>query len=205
MSLIPETCIYCGSAPGASRDHAIPKSLLGDGRYRPNLRTVPACGPCNRFFSRDEEYLRRVIVTFFAHTPEGDALYDGAVGRSFDRSSAIEGAVWGILGADAGQPCAELDTASLNRVAGKIVRGLSYLRSGYALPPDAVFAFAWYEPEQRPAPLASLLSAAAVDTDDAPNFTFQVVDGPDPAHAQLWELVFFGGFCCAVGVRRADP
>lgn len=196
-----EQCVYCGLAPGETRDHVPPKNLLKQ-QFRPNLRTVPACSSCNRSFSQDEEYFRRVLVMLFAHTQEGDEFFDGPVGRSLDRSPRIERSVWDSLGVESERPYTELDTDAIRRVAEKIVRGLSYLRSATRLDPKGGFGLALYEPENRPPAVATLLAAATVDSADGPNFTFRVVDNPDHHHAQLWELCFFDSFCCAVGVRN---
>ena len=196
-----ELCAYCGLSPGDTRDHVPPKNLLKQ-QFRPNLRTVPACGQCNRSFSKDEEYFRRALVMFFAHTQEGDDFLAGPVGRSLKRSPMIEHSVWDSLGVENGRPHVELDVDAIRRVAEKIVRGLSYLRSATRLDRKARLGVALYEPTNRPPAVGAALAAAPTDSADAPNFNFRVVDDPDRDHAQLWELCFFDSFCCAVGVRN---
>ena len=196
-----EQCVYCGLAAGETRDHVPPKNLLKK-PFRPNLRTVPACGACNRSFSQAEEYFRRILIMLFAHTQEGDEFFDSSVGRSLDRSPMIEQSVWDSLGVENGRCYTELDTDAIRQVAEKIVKGLSYLRSARRVDPKGGFGLALYEPVNRPPAVAVALAAAPVDSADGPNFTFRVVDNPDREHAEFWELCFFDSFCCAVGVRK---
>ncbi|HKT54823.1 MAG TPA: hypothetical protein VJP88_10260 [Caulobacteraceae bacterium] len=78
---LDQFCLYCGR-PADTREHVPPKTLL-EKPWPINLRTVPACGPCNRSWSLDEEYLAVVL----AHV--GDAPHLAAKiedGGKFDRS-----------------------------------------------------------------------------------------------------------------------
>lgn len=138
----------------------------------------------------------------FAHTQEGKEFFEGPVGRSLERSPMIERSLWNSLGVENGRPYTELDTDAIRRVAEKIVRALSYLRSAMRLDPKGGFGLALYEPRNRPPAVAAVLVAAPVDSADGPNFTFRMVNDPDCDHTQLWELCFFDSFCCAVGVRK---
>ena len=195
-----EACVYCGGVPGDSRDHVPPQNLLRK-PFRLNLRTVPACGKCNNGFSRDEEYFRRMLVTFFGASPEADELFDGPVTRSLVRSPRLEDSLWNSLHHERHRVFVDLDVDAVRRVVEKIVRGLSYLRSGSRLDAKASFGLALYERSDRPRAVKTALKDVAPNFDDGPNFSFHVVDKPDVHHETLWELCFFDAFCCAVGVR----
>jgi hypothetical protein len=199
MSILT-ACVYCGKASGTTRDHVPPKNLLKQ-PFRPNLRTVPACVECNRGFSSNEEYFRRMLLTMFAHIEEADALFDGPVSRSFDRNPTLEHRMWNALGVERGRPFVELDTSAIRAVAQKIICGLTYLRSGVRLSRQTRFGIRIYEPEDRPTSIGSALGSASIDSEDEPNFTFRVADHPDHEHVALWELSFFNSLCIAVGVR----
>jgi hypothetical protein len=54
-------CTYCGLTCALSLDHVPPKCLFA--KPRPDLITVPSCATCNGKFSKDDEYLRLVLVS----------------------------------------------------------------------------------------------------------------------------------------------
>lgn len=54
-----EFCVHCGGAT-ETRDH-VPSRIFLDKPYPENLPVVPACEPCNKGFSNDEEYLACLI------------------------------------------------------------------------------------------------------------------------------------------------
>jgi hypothetical protein len=137
----------------------------------------------------------------FAHTEEGDVLFNGPVSRSFDRSPKIEQSIWNALGVERRHPFVELDTLAIREVAQKTVRGLTYLRSGVRLCNHTRFGIHIYNPEARPISIVRALEGAPIDSADGPNFSFRVVDQPDHEHASLWELSFFDSLSIAVGVQ----
>lgn len=197
-----KVCAYCLSARGTTSDHVPPKSLLKT-PYRPNLRTVPACVDCNNRFAGPEEAFRRALVTYFAHGPNADLIFEGPVSRALDKGPAVERRVWDALGVDGGVPYVELDTTVVTTVARKVVQGLAYI-DGRPIGPKSGFLFRLYETVDRPTEIESALSIAQVDLVDAPSFSSRQVEVDGDPIEELWELVFFEVFCCAVGVRRAD-
>ena len=54
-------CVYCGREAQLTSDHIPPKNLFPKPRPS-NLITVPSCKRCNRSASKDDEYLRLVLV-----------------------------------------------------------------------------------------------------------------------------------------------
>ena len=53
-------CIYCSQQPGSNPDHVPPKSYFEPPRPS-NLITVPCCRPCNKGFTKDDDYLRTAL------------------------------------------------------------------------------------------------------------------------------------------------
>jgi hypothetical protein len=84
-----DTCIYCGAAPGETRDDVPPKNLFLS-PLPPNVVKAPACQPCNAGFSKDDEYARLALYIrsddVMAH-PTARALQPDAW-RAFDRPEA---------------------------------------------------------------------------------------------------------------------
>jgi hypothetical protein len=195
-----QLCAYCGKASADTRDHVPQRSILAR-PYRKNLRTVPACTPCNQRFSKDEEYFARMAITLLSDSEGGDDLFDEAITRSFDRSPKIEESSWSALALEDGRPTVELDVAAIGRVAWKIVRGLFYAMNGHCLPGSAQVAVEVYQVDHRDLALANLLAEADFDHTDGPNFSFRVAQLRNHACAELWELVFFDSLCCAISIR----
>ena len=196
-------CAYCGLAKATSSDHVPPKLLLRK-PFRPNLRTVPSCIACNNRTASAEEYFRRVLVIYLAHTPEADELFDGPVSRALDKGPGVEARTWGAIHADEHGPFVDLDTAALASVAAKIVQGLAYL-DDRPLPPASSLSYRFYEVEHRPPEVSATLARSRLDSQDGPSFAHRTATLEDPDLDELWELVFFDAFCCAVGVKRPVP
>lgn len=133
-------CVYCGKRDGTEKEHAVGRLFFP--KPRPdNLVTVPACSQCNRGISKDEEYVRAVLLTLM-DTEEASAairLRAEELRRSFERDegkplanlilSSIE---WVNVETSAGimlpnrVPLIGADTDRMYRVFIKIVMGLYY-------------------------------------------------------------------------------
>lgn len=130
-------CLYCGR-PADTRDHVPPKVLL----QRPlpaNVRTVPACGPCNRSWSLDEEYLA-IVLAQIGTTPylAAKAGEGGSVDRALMASPGLDERIIRSLSVDAGEVYFAPEFARVANVAEKIAWGLHALRYG---PGSTRFAF----------------------------------------------------------------
>jgi hypothetical protein len=127
---LDQFCLYCGR-PADSREHVPPKTLL-EKPWPINLRTVPACAPCNQSWSLDEEYLAVVI----AHV--GDAPHLAAKvenGGKFDRalqfSPHLDDRIINSLSVDAeGQVQFQPEMSRIAVVVEKVAFGLYALRYG---------------------------------------------------------------------------
>ena len=86
---IDQFCLYCGD-PAGSRDHVPPKSLLLQ-PWPIDLRTVPACVPCNRSWSLDEQYIA-VVLAQVGTVPHLSAKIEdgGVVDRALQSSPGLD-------------------------------------------------------------------------------------------------------------------
>ncbi len=138
----PVLCVYCDAEPSATMDHVVPKSLFP--RPLPaEMVTVPACQRCNNEKSRDDDYLRDMLVIDIENTlhPVAQRLLAGEMSRSARRNRSLiardiasKGAIrpmHSMGGIFLGQfPCVPLDEVRVNRLFARITRGLYYKVSG---------------------------------------------------------------------------
>lgn len=164
----PEICTYCIDQASTS-DHVPPKLLFS--KPRPALITVPSCLRCNQAPSKDDEYLRAVIVLeekALDH-PEAKRVLP-AVRRSFlkPRKQRFRRAIFSGVrevervsasGLYLGKGHAyDVDLSRLTRVIERITRGLFLHHVGRRLPLDCeVVSFAESGFSSYPANLTSFL------------------------------------------------
>ena len=131
-------CAYCGTQGKVTRDHVIPRALFVR-PYPKNPIIVPACRPCNKGKSHDEDYLRDFLALDYrgSQSPVAQELLRGKVPRSLARSSSellrvamrtirarpLETRAGIYLGDYLEAP---VDDDRLYRVLGLVVRGLYY-------------------------------------------------------------------------------
>lgn len=124
------TCIYCGGKAD-TRDHVPPKALLLE-PWPPNLRTVPACSPCNSAWSLDEQYLA-IIVAHLTENPRVMATLDpgGAVDRALAAAPLLDDRIIASLFVeDDGRAALAPEIGRMGRIAEKVAHGLHVLRYG---------------------------------------------------------------------------
>lgn len=226
-----EPCVYCGASPARTRDHVPPAAVFG--RPRPaNLITVPCCEGCRRSQSLDDEYFRDMLGASLvvARHPAGAPLVDGlhrALERqrgSGSRGSTLRGfelvevfTPGGIFVGKAGiyRP----ETARLDAVVSRTMRGLYFHHYGRRLPPSglsvAYTLSAFTGPmtndvrfklervvEQARQGEARTLGAGAVV------YRHQSV-ASETGHATLWHFTFYGsieffGFTATPDLGRSE-
>lgn len=82
------TCAYCGVAgQKLTGDHVFPRGLFPSIQQPFTLQriTVPACEPCNRFYSLDEDHFRFVVALAGSTNPSVSLLWEEKIARSFNR------------------------------------------------------------------------------------------------------------------------
>lgn len=162
-------CAYCGTT-ATTMDHVPPKGLIRSSR-RTNLWTVPSCKQCNGGASRDEEYFRMMVIGALCHTPEADELFDGPISRSMNHRPEKEDWLFGAIGVDSDSPFLELVSATLERVARKIVVGLARKTGSESVAGEVVMAI-------------EEIKGRGDHADWAPDFSFS-------RRGSSWELWFF--------------
>jgi len=146
-------CIYCGATDDLTDDHVPPENIFPKPKSS-DLITVPACKPCNRGFSLDNEYFRIAILGPAAlRSPVARALWEGPVERGLRRSvdreapfatefllsrreSEVKDATGRVIGTSVGR---RIEPARIDRTVARIVRGLLWHKHRYRLSRQAAF------------------------------------------------------------------
>ncbi|MBA4190909.1 MAG: hypothetical protein C0467_23215 [Planctomycetaceae bacterium] len=144
----PTVCAYCGTDQGLFQaEHVIPRCLWEADRPG-HMLTVPACGPCNHGYGRDEEYFRTVLVALTGQGshPQVNQLLGGKVRRALKRNPRLREDMTRNVrpmprrspgGLFAGVRLGfELDVKRFYRGVEKTVRGLFAYKSGRPLAPS---------------------------------------------------------------------
>lgn len=84
---VAATCYACDQ-PATTREHVPPQSFFPEG-HRQNLITVPSCALHNNANSKDVEYTRNVISTFFGVNDVGQKHFLTKGMRSFEHTPAL--------------------------------------------------------------------------------------------------------------------
>jgi hypothetical protein len=148
MAITETKCAYCGDDEGPFQDEHIIPRCLWDSKRPSHMITVPACGPCNQDYGKDEEYFRTALVAMAdeGQHPELEKLLTGKVKRGLDRNSRLRADLtrgFGLRtrvtpsGLFAGWGWSfTLDLARFSRGVEKTVRGLFAYKSGRRLAPQ---------------------------------------------------------------------
>jgi hypothetical protein len=127
---VDQFCLYCGR-PADTREHVPPKALL-EKPWPIDLRTVPACGPCNRSWSLDEEYLA-VVLAHVGDVPHHAAKIEdgGTVDRALQSSPNLEDRIIRSLSVNAdGRVLFRPEIERIAAVVEKVAFGLHALKYG---------------------------------------------------------------------------
>lgn len=143
---LPRICAYCGAdTPRPTRDHVIPRSLWPNGRRTHNPIMVPSCEGCHITEDREVGYFRGMLVMMADPTacPLIEELAGGQVARGLDQAGLYEPLINNAEFAWRQADCNEVvvpgvrvpfDQACFEVSIKKIVRGLFFAKSGFALP-----------------------------------------------------------------------
>jgi hypothetical protein len=139
-------CAYCGQVALLTRDHVPPLMLLAE-PYPKKLITVPACGRCNRGFSRNDDYTRNAVaMDLRAQENRTAAAKVPTIFRSLLRPEAarfrqsfLSGLRESTVLDAAGGPMGSVFTVDVSRIEATrehIARGLHFHFGGSPLPVD---------------------------------------------------------------------
>jgi len=198
-------CIYCGEREADTDDHVVAEGFF-EAAPEGGYIKVPACLECNnKRYSKDEEYFlvavlaeatatslvaNRVLDRLAADHHSGRRRRIGLAVSLLEKVRPVENQSPGGIYLGTG-PGLELDTARVNRVLEKIVRGLFSHKFHRPLPPDARVVV---EIKPEPDHLRSPLVAAALA--QPPSFlgevfmyrVYALAENPD---CTSWALGFY--------------
>ena len=131
-------CVICNENPATTKDHVPPKCLFAI-KDRINLLKLPACSVCNNRSSKDDEYLRSVLISR-ADIEESQSTNElrSALIRSLSNlgqpgfqkayaRSVSSKRIFTPAGIFLGKhPVITVDNERLEKVLSKIIRGLYY-------------------------------------------------------------------------------
>lgn len=138
-----KTCIYCNK-PANSKDHVPPLGFLLK-PYPPNLITVPSCIECNNSYSVDEEYTRQVFSLsrdYFETNELGMKLWYQKAKRTLSKNKKLTNEIYysfKTIDLFFGKiylksvPAFQPNYTRVERIVGKILKGLYYFENGRAL------------------------------------------------------------------------
>ena len=200
----PEACIYCGVAPGTTKDDVPPKNLF----LRPlpqNFVKVPACQPCNAGFSKDDEYLRLALYErsdVMAH-PTARALQPDAL-RAFEKLQKQRFATAYKRRNERG--FAELPSGLIVPVTAhdvdprvvrsmvRITKALYYHHAGAVLPPGVGVEVGaepqWHHLDEAPELIRKLDSQPLVDVGEGV-FQYRYLINEEVVGVSIWFLLFY--------------
>ena len=122
-----QTCYACHSI--STSDEHVPAKCFFPESNRDQLITVHSCAEHNEDTSKDDEYVRNMIVTLGENNPAAFTLLTGKVSRSFDRSPRLKAASFSSLRfvdppASTDTKIVEIDRSRFDLVFTKVYRGL---------------------------------------------------------------------------------
>ena len=211
-----QLCIYCDSAVADTRDHVPPKLLLPK-PWTSDLITVPACRPCNAGFQPLDEYFRATLGSRLG-VDESDTGVDVVerLLRALDRpggraisdelqDSVTMKAVFSEDGMHLGEhPALEIDSARIDAVLKRIVRGL-YWHETRQVMPGRVELRADYVPgaNKELAELLAPIIARAPSVSIGSAFRYQWRETSELRFFTAWLLTFYG--TAQFAVFTVDP
>jgi hypothetical protein len=139
------TCVYCGRSRAGTTEHVVAKSFFPSPRPS-DLWTAPACLKCNSGVQTDENYFLATLMFGPAGVTEvGKRLWE-KLERSYDKDRGLRKVIArGLRRTDVRTPAGvlipkqmtiDVDHKRIERVTGKIVRGLYYCEFGEPLGAD---------------------------------------------------------------------
>lgn len=196
-------CIYCGSKDNPTKDHVPPKCLFPNPAPS-NLITVPSCEPCNKGFSKDEEYFRAIITSLQGteQHPEARKLFETKITRGLERKPKLASkVVSNVVPVDIYSGDKKIGTApaydvggpEFDRVIVKILRGLLFHETGLIPTPEYIVKWNVHDkPLPLPPKLFNALKNHPVKTFGNGVFRYQVYITPD-GPGSFWLLSFYDG------------
>jgi hypothetical protein len=193
------TCVYCSQARAVTTEHVVAKSFFP--RPRPsNLWTTPACRECNSGIQKDEDYFLATLMFGPAGVSAvGKRLWE-RLERGYEKDRGLRKVIArNLRETDVRTPAGlvitkqmtiSVDQKRIERVTGKIVRGLYYCEFSEPLRHDVEIESAMF------APFADARSRFPIVLEEGARSwpgIFQYTRGrlPGEPHRSLWRFRMF--------------
>lgn len=151
-------CVYCGLVPATTKDHVIPRCLFTNPLPN-NMVTVPVCEKCNNEKSKNDSYLRDILVVdircsehplaqklmheTFIRSVRSNRSEIGRATVSRRRTSPLYTSGGLYLGH---YPSIPIDSERLNDIFRTMIRGLYYKARRCRLPDNYLFQIRQTDP-----------------------------------------------------------
>lgn len=200
-------CVYCDLREGTTEDHTVPNSVFP--KPRPgNMVKVPACLPCNGDKSKDDDYLRDMLLVDWeneAHPMAQGELKGKLIraigrgqshlirdGRRTRRPTPVLSPVGLYLGT---APAIPIDQARINKMFERIVRGLYFeFSGGQRLPTDCTFEVGKVHPMRKEQTIRMFDRTGAGKYAIGDSFDCAYVVAKDDSTVSIWLLQLFNVF-----------
>jgi hypothetical protein len=208
-------CAYCGVTPATTEDHVVPTCLF-DGPLPPDIVKVPACNACNHAKSKDDGYLRDILITDMhcSDYPIAQALIGGKFKRAmqknrsdFARAAVRRGCLkpmYSSGGVYLGHfHSVPLEVARVNQIFSTIARGLYFKLRGQRFPDGYSFEVMRVEPSRAQQAIDVMKAQGA----NGPYvlgrvFACLVMFAAEDPGVTLWLMQFYGGMFVTVKTEQ---
>lgn len=178
-------CVYCQCRPPRTVDH-VPPGAVFENLCPVDIAKVPCCEGCSQAFSCDDQILHNYLSS--RYTGCGSLLSSKSTSGSRDRRE-MQGDKVKFLSND-------VDRASLERTARRMIRGLLFYHTGQLLPVDCRFSVYYdsqldnIELEKNAARVKYLLKSERMfSIPGVFDYRFGITE---QANTTLWYMCFFG-------------
>ena len=211
-----KNCIYCGK-PTTSKDHVPPKCFFPKPVPK-NLITVPACFDCNESFSADENYTRIILASAKISDQPGSSaekIWNQKVQRSLQKNSKVlkeiyisfrfvdiyHGPIY--LGKRPAFPC---DRKRIDRIIGKIVKGLFYFENKKPLSNDFTVKILWspYKGNKILHEIINALHVSNIKQIGEGVFKYRNIYAKEDLNWSTWELNFYNSYLSFIGITGKE-
>lgn len=201
-------CVYCGTKPGVTVDHVVPKALYPKPKPPERLLIkVPACRTCNEALAQHQDYLRDWLVLDYrsGNLPPTRELFEGPFTRSARRNQSKflrdmnAGMTWEPKYSPSGRYQGHalhipLNEERLEYIMRMMVRGLYYHLHQTRLPDDIVMIVNHVHPphvERSWKWIKRMRANGPIPVGRPDVFSYGYLQIADEPHLGLWWLQFY--------------
>ena len=201
-----KNCIYCDK-PATTKDH-VPQECFFPKPAPKNLITVPSCFDCNNSFADDENYVRTVLASArlndIPNSPV-EKIWNQKVQRSLQKNPKVLKEVFkSFLPIDVyhgsiyfgKRPGFRCDRERVDRIMGKIVKGLFYFENKKPLPNDFIVKvfLSPNEDDKIPNEIKESICTSIIKCVSKDVFKYRTIHLPEDPNYSVWVLNFYDSY-----------